>query len=177
MTNRVITLWYRPPEVLFGDDHYGPEVDIWGLGCIFAELFLQKPAFAGSDEVSQIEAILIGLFGSKDKLVEPFSCLSHLPWYSLIPDQLSRNYVPPSGSTDLFGSLSKSKVNPEALKLIKLMLTVDPKKRIDCKKALESRYFDDCSHSGFMAKYRGAFESFSFDGIELKGQLNIKSLK
>ena len=34
-TNRVITLWYRPPELLLGQERYGPAIDIWSAGCAF----------------------------------------------------------------------------------------------------------------------------------------------
>lgn len=42
-TNRVVTLWYRPPELLLGEREYGPEVDMWGAGCIVAELWTGTP--------------------------------------------------------------------------------------------------------------------------------------
>ena len=38
-TNRVVTLWYRPPELLLGERNYGPSVDMWGAGCIMAEMW------------------------------------------------------------------------------------------------------------------------------------------
>ena len=38
-TNRVVTLWYRPPELLLGDRNYGPAIDMWGAGCIMAEMW------------------------------------------------------------------------------------------------------------------------------------------
>lgn len=44
-TNGVITLWYRPPELLLGEIVYGPAIDVWSCGCILAELFLRKPLF------------------------------------------------------------------------------------------------------------------------------------
>ncbi len=47
MTNRVITLWYRPPELLLGAEHYDPKIDVWSVGCIFAELLSGKPLFPG----------------------------------------------------------------------------------------------------------------------------------
>ncbi|PNX91220.1 cyclin-dependent kinase, partial [Trifolium pratense] len=50
LTNRVITLWYRPPELLLGTTRYGPAVDMWSVGCIFAELLHGKPIFPGKDE-------------------------------------------------------------------------------------------------------------------------------
>ncbi|KAJ1650037.1 kinase subunit of RNA polymerase II carboxy-terminal domain kinase I [Dispira simplex] len=56
-TNRVITLWYRPPELLLGTTLYGPPADVWSLGCIMLELFQRKPVFSGTDEISQLDAI------------------------------------------------------------------------------------------------------------------------
>ncbi|GKV28851.1 hypothetical protein SLEP1_g37842 [Rubroshorea leprosula] len=66
LTNRVITLWYRPPELLLGATQYGPAVDMWSVGCIFAELLSGKPIFPGADGVRYffwdkiIECLLIG---------------------------------------------------------------------------------------------------------------------
>lgn len=57
LTNRVITLWYRPPELLLGATRYGPSVDCWGVGCIFAELIIGKPLFPTKVELEQLEAI------------------------------------------------------------------------------------------------------------------------
>ncbi|KAG6392754.1 hypothetical protein SASPL_146980 [Salvia splendens] len=51
LTNRVITLWYRPPELLLGATKYGPAVDMWSVGCIFAELLYGKPILPGKNEV------------------------------------------------------------------------------------------------------------------------------
>ena len=42
-THQVFTRWYRAPELLFGSKHYGSAVDVWAVGCIFAELLLRKP--------------------------------------------------------------------------------------------------------------------------------------
>jgi len=41
----VITLWYRPPELLLGEERYGTSIDVWSCGCILGELFLKKPLF------------------------------------------------------------------------------------------------------------------------------------
>jgi cyclin-dependent kinase 12/13 len=51
LTNRVITLWYRPPELLMGSTRYTPAVDMWSVGCIFAELLHGKPILPGRNEV------------------------------------------------------------------------------------------------------------------------------
>ena len=53
-TNRVITIWYRPPELLLGSTDYGREVDIWGVGCLLIELYIKRAAFQGFDEIGQL---------------------------------------------------------------------------------------------------------------------------
>ena len=57
MTNRVITLWYRPPELLLGADQYGNEVDMWSAGCIMAEVLIGRALFPGQNEKEQIDQI------------------------------------------------------------------------------------------------------------------------
>ena len=56
-TNKVITLWYRPPELLLGEEKYGPAVDVWSCGCILGELFMKKPMFQANIELNQLEEI------------------------------------------------------------------------------------------------------------------------
>ena len=50
-THEVVTLWYRPPDVLLASNSYGTEIDMWSIGCIFAELVLNSPLFPGKDEL------------------------------------------------------------------------------------------------------------------------------
>ena len=47
LSNRVVTLWYRAPELLYGSTRYTNKIDMWSLGCIFAELLVGFPLFAG----------------------------------------------------------------------------------------------------------------------------------
>lgn len=51
LTSRVVTLWYRPPELLLGATKYGVGVDLWSAGCILAELLVGKPIMPGRTEV------------------------------------------------------------------------------------------------------------------------------
>lgn len=51
LTSRVVTLWYRPPELLMGSTTYGVSVDLWSIGCVFVELLLGKPLLKGRTEV------------------------------------------------------------------------------------------------------------------------------
>eukprot|EP00928_Gymnodinium_smaydae_P006511 TRINITY_DN12313_c0_g1_i1.p1 TRINITY_DN12313_c0_g1~~TRINITY_DN12313_c0_g1_i1.p1 ORF type:complete len:354 (+),score=67.74 TRINITY_DN12313_c0_g1_i1:82-1062(+) len=57
-TQEVITLWYRPPELLLGSPFYGPEVDMWSAGCIFAEMATSYPLFSGDSEIGTLFAIM-----------------------------------------------------------------------------------------------------------------------
>ena len=57
MTNRVITLWYRPPELLMGADYYDKAVDMWSAGCIMAEILCGRALFPGTNEENQMELI------------------------------------------------------------------------------------------------------------------------
>jgi len=53
-TEYVATRWYRAPELLVGDTQYGPPVDIWAIGCLFAELLTGQPLWPGKSDVDQI---------------------------------------------------------------------------------------------------------------------------
>jgi cyclin-dependent kinase 9 len=58
-----VTLWYRPPELLLGDRNYGPQVDLWGAGCIMAELWTRSVILQGYTEQHQL-TIICQLCGS-----------------------------------------------------------------------------------------------------------------
>jgi cell division cycle 2-like protein len=72
----VVTLWYRAPEVLLADGGrgekttYGPAVDVWSLGCIFAELVLRAPLLNGQGEIDQVKRIF-ELLGTPDEETWP----------------------------------------------------------------------------------------------------------
>ena len=62
LTKNVITRWYRPPEVLFGAQYYSDKVDVWSLGCIFAEFFYKQPLCKGDNDIDQLSKIFRVLF-------------------------------------------------------------------------------------------------------------------
>lgn len=57
LTQLVVTLWYRSPELLLGTETYGTEVDMWSIGCIFGELLAKDPLLQGKNEVDQLSKI------------------------------------------------------------------------------------------------------------------------
>jgi serine/threonine protein kinase len=69
-THEVVTLWYRAPEILLGCKYYSTAVDIWSLGCIFAEMVTRRALFPGDSEIDQLFRIFRTL-GTPDEVVWP----------------------------------------------------------------------------------------------------------
>uniref|UniRef100_A0A0E0LWT6 Protein kinase domain-containing protein n=1 Tax=Oryza punctata TaxID=4537 RepID=A0A0E0LWT6_ORYPU len=128
-THEILTLWYRAPEVLLGATHYSTPVDIWSVGCIFAELATNQPLFAGDSEVQQLLHIF-KLLGTPNEQVWPG--VSKLPNWHEYPQWN------PSKVSDLVHGL-----DADALDLLEKMLQYEPSKRISAKKAMEHPYFND----------------------------------
>ena len=57
MTINVVTLWYRAPELLLNDQGYNTSIDVWSIGCVFAELLICEPIFPGKTVIEQIQKI------------------------------------------------------------------------------------------------------------------------
>jgi CTD kinase subunit alpha len=96
-TNRVVTLWYRSPELLLGSTLYGFAVDMWSIGyfklrlicsCIFLEMFSKTPIFQGKTEIEQCDAIF-KVCGTPNP--ETWPDLVNMNWYSLVKFE---NYPP-----------------------------------------------------------------------------------
>nr|XP_032807182.1 cyclin-dependent kinase 2-like isoform X2 [Petromyzon marinus] len=77
-THEVVTLWYRAPEILLGCKHYSTSVDVWSIGCIFAEMLTRRALFPGDSEIDQLFRIFRTL-GTPDEVVWPG--VSQLPDY------------------------------------------------------------------------------------------------
>lgn len=67
---RVVTLWYRSPELLFGADTYATAVDMWSVGCILAELIHHEPLFPGATEVAVVD-MMVELLGTPSEVIWP----------------------------------------------------------------------------------------------------------
>ncbi|XP_024932253.2 cyclin-dependent kinase C-1 isoform X1 [Ziziphus jujuba] len=133
LTNRVITLWYRPPELLLGATRYGPAVDMWSVGCIFGELLYGKPILPGKNEPEQLNKIF-ELCGSPDENNWPD--VSKTPWYNNFkPTRPMKRRI-----REMFRNLPCS-FDRHALDLLDHLLTLDPNQRWTAKQALDADYF------------------------------------
>jgi len=126
-TNRVITLWYRPPELILGATAYGPEVDMWSAGCIMVELFTRKPIFQGHNEIMQLDNIWKTM-GTPRK--EMWPDVEQLPWYELI------KHLNSESRTSKFREMFDKYMSPAALDLAEALLSLDPKRRPTAAEAL-----------------------------------------
>ncbi|KAG8370047.1 hypothetical protein BUALT_Bualt14G0077000 [Buddleja alternifolia] len=128
MTSRVVTLWYRPPELLLGATDYGVGVDLWSAGCILAELFAGKPIMTGRTEVEQLHRIF-KLCGSPS---EEYWKKSKLPHATIFKPQHSYKRC----IKDTFRDFPQS-----SLPLIDTLLAIDPSERKTATDALKSEFF------------------------------------
>lgn len=130
-TALVVTRWYRPPELLLGERKYTTAVDMWGVGCVFAELFTRKPILVGSSDSNQAQIIF--------DLVGPPSRES---WQdaTLLPNKLDLNI----GLTckRSLEARFKPSMGEKGADLLSHLLTLDPKKRYNALDAMGHPYFE-----------------------------------
>ncbi|KAG0710613.1 Cyclin-dependent kinase 9-A [Chionoecetes opilio] len=119
-TNRVVTLWYRPPELLLGERNYGPPIDLWGAGCIMAEMWTRTPIMQGSTEQHQLN-LISQLCGSI--VPELWPGVEVLPLFATME-------LPKSHKRKVKDRLKPYVRDPHACDLIDKMLTLDPTKRM-----------------------------------------------
>jgi len=129
-TNRVVTLWYRAPELLLGETKYSSAIDLWSVGCVFAELMASVPVFPGKDEGSQLKMIF--------ELCGHPSATSWPEWTSL---PLAWLLAVPASAAEPQLSTRFAWMRPAALALLCRLLDCNPASRISAMDALDAEWF------------------------------------
>ena len=130
-TNRVVTLWYRPPELLLGERNYGPPVDLWGAGCIMAEMWTRSPIMQGNTEQHQL-TLIAQLCGAITPDVWPG--VENLELYSKLE-------VPKNQRRRVKERLRPYVKDQFAVDLLDKLLCLCPGKRLDANSALDHDFF------------------------------------
>lgn len=131
LTHEVVTLWYRPPEILLGSPTYAPPVDVWAIGTIFVEMVTKRPLFPGDSEIDQLYKIFRQL-GTPNDTVWPG--VSELEDY---------NKDFPTWYKTPFAKTVTDNLESSGLDLLEKILVYSPKDRITAKDALNHPYFDE----------------------------------
>jgi cell division cycle 2-like protein len=131
ITQLVVTLWYRAPELLLGVTKYSTAIDMWSVGCIFAELILHAPLFEGRGEIDQLSKIF-QMLGTPNE--------EKWPGYRDLPNAKTVNFArqPHNKLRERFRYLSDNGHD-----LLSKFLCYDPAQRITAKEALEHAFFTE----------------------------------
>lgn len=119
MTDYIATRWYRAPEVILSWKRYSTAIDVWSIGCILAELITRKPLLPATSEEEQIQLITDLIGNPSEDLVEQITIVKNKEFIMSLPRRAGKN----------FSTLFKG-ANPDAIDLMKKLLTFDPVKRI-----------------------------------------------
>ena len=129
-TSKVVTVWYRPPELLLGSTKYGPEVDLWSVGAIFGELLACRPLFNGEKE-RQVLELVTDFVGSNLQLWQT------LPLWAELGSGAKKGH---GDGSKLRNTLLKD-ASASAWRLISSMIHLDPQSRMHASVAIDHEYF------------------------------------
>lgn len=130
-TNRVITIWYRSPELLLGETRYGPAVDVWSAACVYIEMFTKRAVFPGEGgEISQLDKLYHTL-GTPSSTLWPD--MYKMPWIELLRPSKQRQRI--------FEQVYKDTLSPAALDMVSQVFQYDPAKRPTAEEVLAHPYF------------------------------------
>ena len=132
-THEVVTVWYRPPEILLGAKLYSVPVDLWSIGCVIGEMATGAPLFAGDSEIDTIFKIFQKL-GTPSEQVWPG--VSELPDY-----KASFPKWPPRGWAQIRNT--KQQVGTDGIDLLENLMCYAPTRRLSACRALQHPYFRD----------------------------------
>ncbi|XP_041655761.1 cyclin-dependent kinase 16 [Cheilinus undulatus] len=134
-SNEVVTLWYRPPDILLGSTDYSTHIDMWGVGCIFYEMATGRPLFPGSTVEEELHFIF-KLLGTPTE--------QSWPGISSNGEFMTHNY-PQYRAEHL--STHTPRLSSEGVELLSKFLQFEGKKRISADEAMRHHYFSNLGNN------------------------------
>ncbi|CAM9476144.1 unnamed protein product [Pylaiella littoralis] len=133
LTEYVVTRWYRAPEIMLACQEYSKAIDVWSVGCIFAELMLRRPFFPGDNYIDQLTIIC-------DKLGKPRE-----DELGFVSTEKARRFIMKLSATNppCLRDQFPPTASDEALDLLSKMLEFSPERRISVEDALEHTFMQD----------------------------------
>ncbi|EKX54965.1 hypothetical protein GUITHDRAFT_63148, partial [Guillardia theta CCMP2712] len=123
-TDRLVTAWYRPPEIILGDSFYGAQIDVWSLGCILVEMMNLSPLFSCNTEIECL-LVIFQFFGTPNE--EDWPGVTSLPNYIL--------QFPRWNPMEITAALKIPDDSP--YRINSDMLDLNPNRRISAEEALD----------------------------------------
>lgn len=133
LTQLVVTLWYRAPELLLGATRYGSEIDMWSIGCIFAELITKEPIMQGKNEVDQL-SLIFTLCGLPSENTWP-------GFYRLPNAKNLRLPRTQAAATPGFNRARFPFLTASGISLLSSLLSLNPEVRPSASEVLQHEYF------------------------------------
>ena len=167
LTQLVVTLWYRGPELLLGAEKYGAEVDMWGVGCIFGELLKKDPLLQGKNEVDQLSKVRRSWRGyskafwsacSRQQIFELCGIPSESTWpgFKRLPNARSLRLPSQSQNPQSAGSVIRAKfplLTTAGSQLLSSLLSLNPADRPSAAQMLAHPYFKEDPRPKSMAMF------------------------
>ena len=193
LTEYVVTRWYRAPEIMLACHEYSSPIDVWSVGCIFAELLLRKPLFPGEDYIDQVRTknlqslsnhnqpiVYLSIFPMNPILI--FLLIIFFLQLTIISEKLGKltdaelDFVTSEKAKRFMKKLPKKTPKPfssvfpgtpnDALDVMRKMLSIQPHKRITVEAALKHAFFEPLHNPGDEPVASSSFD-FSFENQKL----------
>lgn len=132
-THEVVTVWYRPPEILLGSQLYSIPVDLWSIGCVLGEMATGAPLFAGDSEIDTIFKIFMKLGTPTEQI---------WPGVGDLPDFKPTFPRWPAKGWNAIRNTAQQ-VGPDGIEFLERVMAYDPKRRMSARRSLQHAYFRD----------------------------------
>ncbi|XP_076334634.1 cyclin-dependent kinase 17-like isoform X2 [Tachypleus tridentatus] len=160
-SNEVVTLWYRPPDVLLGSTEYTTSIDLWGMGCIFFEMASGRPLFPGSTVDDELHLIFRTLGTPTEET-----------WPGLAHNEEYQNFKFPKYEPEYL--LNRvPRLEMEGLNLLTKFLKYNPKVRTSAAEAMQHSYFNSLGPG--IHKLPDTASIFTLPGVQLSRDLGSRT--